>query len=172
VRRSASGSRSRSGTSRSRSTRSTSSSSRRSSSSSSGGSNRTKEQLYNQAKRLGIEVPLDDDEGAARAGDHPSAFAFVDRRGGPAWSMRAGPAWHLLTRRAGPTTDGQCKARTCDLLLVRSVRATALSAIERCLVPRRVAGHPRVVSNGQDFPTTNPTTARDAKSRGVTRAQV
>ena len=51
----ASGSRSRSGTSRSRSTRSTSSSSRRSSSSSSGGSNRTKEQLYNQAKRLGIE---------------------------------------------------------------------------------------------------------------------
>ena len=51
----ASGSRSRSGTSRSRSTRSTSSSNRRSSSSSSGGTNRTKEQLYNQAKRLGIE---------------------------------------------------------------------------------------------------------------------
>ena len=39
----------------SRSTRSTSSSSRRSSSSSGGGSNRTKEQLYNQAKRLGID---------------------------------------------------------------------------------------------------------------------
>jgi hypothetical protein len=123
-------------------------------------------------KAPGDRRALDDDEGAARAGDHPSAFAFVDRRGGPAWSMRAGPAWHLLTRRAGPTTDGQCKARTCDLLLVRSVRATALSAIERCLVPRRVAGHPRVVSNGQDFPTTNPTTARDAKSRDVTRAQV
>jgi hypothetical protein len=48
----ASGSRSRSGTSRSRST---SSSSRRSSSSSGGGTSRTKEQLYNQAKRLGIE---------------------------------------------------------------------------------------------------------------------
>ncbi|HYX76659.1 MAG TPA: hypothetical protein VE757_05735 [Gaiellaceae bacterium] len=40
---------------RSGSTRSTSSSNRRSSSSSGGGSNRTKEQLYNQAKRLGIE---------------------------------------------------------------------------------------------------------------------
>jgi hypothetical protein len=48
----ASGSRSRSGTSQSRST---SSSSRRSSSSSGGGTSRTKEQLYNQAKRLGIE---------------------------------------------------------------------------------------------------------------------
>lgn len=46
---------SRSGTSRSPSTGSKSSSSRRSSSSSGGGGNRTKEQLYNQAKRLGIE---------------------------------------------------------------------------------------------------------------------
>jgi hypothetical protein len=51
----ASGSRSRPGTSRSRSTRSTSSSRGRSSGSSGGGTNRTKEQLYNQAKRLGIE---------------------------------------------------------------------------------------------------------------------